>query len=279
MYTLLKLFTCFLFISLMACNQSVGKDDSKVLAKVNAEVITENQLAVNMEALFGKNNALVRLQEAERKKIIESMVMSRLIRQLAEKSLDDNQRNTYQLKANAYKEKLIINDFLKENITVAAVSDEEVAAYYKKHPDKYGAINLVKYELLTTSEKLNEIVRDKLLSLYSTNIKQSDIRQLQKDITSHGVKMLYQKGVLREGILDKTIEDIVHQLNQGEVSSLIMKNGRPYIVKVVEKTQMPAKPLSEVTNEIRRQLVPIALKNAIRIKTEKLKEKAKIEYL
>ena len=161
--TLLLLINCMQ----LACTQPSGVDDnSKVLARVNAEPITENQLAANVQTLFGKTYTLDQLKDTERRKILKSMVISRLIKQQAEKNLNDAQKLLYEQKGRAYKEKIIVNDYLKKNITPAPINREMVVAYYNKHPEKFGAEEDVRYELLTTKNKLNEAGRNNLLAVY-----------------------------------------------------------------------------------------------------------------
>jgi len=276
----IKLFMSLSVSFLTACSQSGSVEDaSKILVLVNGEAITENQLLLNVDALFGEGKALDKLPIVERKKILESMVISRLIKQEAIKGFDDMQINMYQQKSNIYKEKLIVNHYLKENIKSSPITNEMVVSYYNKHPEKYGAETVIKYELLTAIQKINELDRDKLLSVYSKYAKQRNLKVLQKNMLSDGVDLVYRQGRLNKGVIDEKIEKLIESIDVGEVSSLVMHNGRPYIVKTIDKKYIPPKSLSSVSDEIRKQLAPVALKKSIKQQSEKLKVLAKIEYL
>ena len=266
---------------LAACTQQPDNayDTSKVLVRVNGEPITEYELVINIETLFGKGQPANRVKETERKKILESMIMSRLIRQQAEKSLDESRKSLFEQKALIYKEKIIVNDYLKNNIKYAPVTNEMVTAYYNKHPEKFGGEQILHYELLTTKNKLSEIDRDKLLGIYVSVKKTDDMVMLQKHIAEKGMSLSYHKGRLRPGVLDAKIESVLASLKQGETSVLSMQKGRPYIIKLVERKQQAPKSLSSVATAIRKQLAPMALKQSIKQETDKLKESAKIEYL
>ena len=266
---------------LTACSQQSGDaaDTSKVLARVNGEPITEFQLMTNVETLFGNENAGRELKDTDRKKILQSMVMSRLFRQQAELKMNEETKLKFKQKAEQYKEKIIVNKYLKNNISSAMVSNEMVLEYYNKHLEKYASEEVVRYELLTINRKMTEAERDKLLAIYSVVKKTDELIELQKEIAKNGVALQYSQGVLGAGLLDLKVEKILKNLKQGEVSTLSMQKGRPYILKLVEKSQKPARSLSEVGAEIRRQLAPVAMKKAIQEQAEKLKASATIEYL
>lgn len=263
---------------LTACTQQSdhANSSSKILAKVNGEPVTEYELMASIESLFGRSAN--RLKKSEQNKILESIIMSRLIRQQAEKIMDKSDRTLFEQKSRIYKEKIIVNDFLKKNIKSAPVTNEMVTEYYNKHPEKFGGGNILYYELLTTENKMNENDRDKLLSIYIALNKTADMKKLKNSIGKKGIKLNYQKGKLRPGVFDAKLENILANLEQGETSTLSMQKGRPYIIKLVERKQQPAKPLLAVSADIRKQLAPVALKKAIKQKTDKLKESAEIEY-
>lgn len=264
---------------LVACSQSDIVDDaSKILVRVNEEAITQEQLKNNINTLLGKQAATVGLQQAEKKKILESMIVSRLLRQEAEKKLNDKEKLELQIKAAEFKEKLIVNSYLRANLSSASVSNQMIANYYNKHPEKFGAESIIKYELLTSSKKLDELNRDELLNVYSRHNKQTDLEELQKELSKNGFQLSFQRGRLIKGVLDKKIERTIGGLYPGEVSSLILQNGRPYIVKLIESKDVPPKPLSVVSNEIKKLLAPVVLKAAIKEQAAKFKKQAVIEY-
>lgn len=262
-----------------ASTQSTNLDDqSKVLARVNGEAITEKQLASNVEILMGKSLALDTLPVEERKKILDSMILSRLIKQQAEKQINQAQARLYAQKAQAYKEKIIVNDYLMKNISPAPVNDEMVNAYYHKHPEKFGASQDIQYELLSTVDRLSETDRDKLLANYPTMDKSGGLQSIQARIAATGLILNYQKAHLKPGKLSDKIEATLASLQPGEASSLFMQQGRPYIIKLLTREKTPPQALAVVSNDIRKQLVPMALKVAIRAQTEQLKENAEIAY-
>ncbi len=286
----IKLFTGLQVLLLMAstqlaCTQSSStqpagiSDSSKILATVNGEPITENQLAANVETLMGKKQATSQLKPAQRRKILESMVMSRLIKQQAEQAFDQAKKRSYEQKARAYKEKIIVNDYLKASITSASVNNEMIAQYYSQHPEKFGAAQRMEYELLSTTKKLDETARNKLLTAYGALDKTAAINDIRKRLAEKAFALNYQRSHLRTGTVNTELEKTLASLQPGEASALFIQQGRPYIVKLLERTRIAPQPLSAVQAEIRKMLVPVALKKAIEQQTRTLKENAKIEYL
>lgn len=263
-----------------ACSQQsdVATDSSRVLVKVNGESITELQLVANIGMLFGDKQKIESLTATEQHKILQSMVMSRLIRQQAETEMSMQERQVFEQKAVRYKEKIMVNSFLKKNVSVEPVSNEMVADYYSKNLDKYGADKVVTYEVLTTDNKLSEIERDRFLAVYSGLKKTDNILVLKKTLSSKASALTYSKRSVKLSLLDTKIKSMLSGLKENEVSTVLMQKGRPYIVKLIERKENSAQPLSAVAGEIRKSLAPVALKRAIKKKTDKLKVSAKIEY-
>lgn len=280
MYKLSHLIVLAGLVLQAACSQQsdVATDSSRVLAKVNGESITELQLVANIGMLFGDKQKIESLTATEQHKILQSMVMSRLIRQQAETEMSMQERQVFEQKAVRYKEKIIVNSFLKKNVSVEPVSNEMVADYYSKNLDKYGADKVVTYEVLTTDDKLSEIERDRFLAVYSGLKKTDNILVLKKKLSSNALKLSYSKRSVKLSLLDTKIKSMLSGLKENEVSTVLMQKGRPYIVKLIERKENSAQPLSAVAGEIRKSLAPVALKRAIKKKTDKLKVSAKIEY-
>ncbi len=271
-------FTLATLLLLSACTQQADNryDTSETLAKVNGEAITEYQLQVNIESLFGSAAAL---NTKQRKNILDAMILSRIIRQQAEINQSDTEKALIEQKAKIYKEKITVNDYLKNNIRAVPVSTEMISEYYNKHPEQFAAEEVLHYALLTTKNRLSEEQRNKLLVIYARLNKNLDLQTLQQRISEAGIELNYQKSSVRPGVLNTQIENVIHQLQAGQTSSLIMQQGRPYIVKLLSRNQHAAKPLSVVSGDIRKKLLPVALKTAIKQQTDKLKDNARIEYL
>jgi len=265
-----------LMLNVIGCDQP--DIEGTVLARVNGEPIYESELSTNIASIFGQERERSVKQE-ERKKILESMVLSRLIRQQAEKELDKDVLNSINRQTEIYKERLIINQYFKTNVKIAPVSEEMIEEYYEKHADEYGEQKQRTYELITAKEKMNELARNKLLGDYKNIVKGSDISVVHKQLSSRGNKLVYRKGLHEMDIEQPRLKALIKQLNLNETSQPNFIDGRPYIVKISSEKTTAATPLAEVRSDIAKKLAPMMMKQAIQSKYTQLQSTSDIEYL
>ena len=74
------------------------------------------------------------------------------------------------------------------------------------------------------------------------------------------------------------LKSLVASTGQGETSPLHMGDTLT-IVKVVETKALPAKPLMEVSADIRRKLAPVKMKDAIKAISAEAKQRMKVEIV
>jgi hypothetical protein len=116
--------------------QSASSQNDNVLVKVNNQPITESDLELTITSLLGEYQASL-LDKAGRHRALESMVMSRVIAQAAQKELTKQDRQKIEKRVAAHREKLLVNYYLRKHASVQPVSQKMVKAYYEKHPDKF----------------------------------------------------------------------------------------------------------------------------------------------
>ena len=250
----------------------------QVLAKVNGEAITDLQLELAMERSFSGNaTALVDGPEL-RQKMLQSLVVSRAMKQLGEKSLDAETKLKLHNQAQAYEEELYVREYLKEHIQPKPVTHELVAEYYQKHPELYGAQSIREYQLLATPEQLLEQKRDDFLAqvaaIRATPAWPSAAAKWQQEFDLQLVR-----GRSSDQQLPDELAQALAKLGKDATSDLLNVNGRYYLLRVTSLIQTPAKPLAEVSGEIRQTLAPLALRDAVREASEQAKAQAKIEWL
>ena len=271
--------TVFLLSLISACEKEKEvRDTSVVLVTVNGDAIYEKELEINMISMFGPEQS-TRLGKKEKKKILESMVMSKLIRQQAEKSFTKEKLGQISAQANIYKEKLLVNQYLKEEVNYAAVTDSMVADYYDTHLDEFGYKSIKQYELLTTDNEMSPTERDKFLKDFSGIDNKAGLAIVHEVLKSKGHKAVMLKGVLKKDVLDKRIYKLVNSLDAGTKSNITFVNRKPYLAHVLSAEEYKAKSLEDVSDKIRAKLKPVNLKKSITDKTNELKAKAEIIYL
>lgn len=251
---------------------------SPVLASVNGAPIYKSELDANVISMFGAEQASA-LGEMERKNVLESMVMSMLIHQQAEKELPEDVLHRADVQADIYREKILVNHYLKTVIKPAIIPDAVVSEYYKKHLDEFGGGKVKQYNVLTTSKPLSSNERDELLSDFSGMDKQQVLTRIYETLKKKGFDVLMLKGILDNESMDKRLYQIIDRLEMNENSNITFIDNKPYIARVTHIKNNNARPLSEVASQIREKLKSVYLKEHIKTKTDKLKEKADIKYL
>ena len=261
-----------------ACGKEPSsKDDSPVLVKVEGTVITEQDLEENLARLLGERQAAVVGANA-RRNALESMVISRIISGKAKNKISDKQLVAIERKTNAFKENLLVNEYLKNNSVVEPVTEEMVRDYYEKNTDRYGPAIDRRYEMIYTIEKISQNQRDSLLSLLKDADIKTDWKTLTSRIQKKGLEIYYRQGNANDVMLNSRVRNLMKPLKLKTSSGVTFVDGRLYQARIVSETKKEPRPLSEAHMEIRELLKPIKIKDAIRKVSDELVKSAKVEY-
>jgi hypothetical protein len=88
----------------------------------------------------------------------------------------------------------------------------------------------------------------------------------------------YREGLVTDKVLHPRLEKLMKDLKKGETSNLVFIKGIPYVVRIVEDKQIPPQPLDNVSAQIRRALVPVQLKKAVKQASEQVLAKSEVVY-
>ena len=247
----------------------------QVLVRVDGEAITDAELEVAMNRTFDSTDTQLADGTELRKKMLESLVASRAMKKALARELDAETKNRFQLMAQAYEEELYVREYLKAHIQPVPVTEQQIEAYYHKHPELFGATTLREFEWLQSADELNEADRDSLLAAVPK------LRQTAnwRDANLRDFGMSLRRGRSDESALPDEIRSALVQLATGETSALVSGSGRYSLVRVTRVLTTPARPLAEVSGDIRQRLAPMAVKDAIRKSSEQAQSQFKIEWV
>lgn len=254
------------------------RDHSNVLATVNGSPITQNELQQSMRASLGPQASKV-LDQAGRRKMLESLVAGRAIAQVQQKALTDAQKETVDIQTAAFREQLLVKMYLAQNVPPQPVSHRMVEQYYREHPEKFGARTIRVYEMIASDGKLGEKSRDKVLAALQTPHKEKDWAGLAQRLKKKGLPLVYRSGQADAGVLLPRLRDLMQPLAPGQASALTLINGVAYVVRIKEEKKIPAQPLNQVSARIRKMLLPIQLKKAVKQASEKVLAEAEVAYV
>lgn len=257
--------------------KEVPVEPSATLVTVDESPITRAQLELTIERTLGDSAPLFANEEVERK-ILDSLVSSRAMALLAERELDASEKQQLDLKAQAYREELLVRHYLQEHATPEPVSTEMVADYYNRHPDEFGGGVEKSFEIIASTTELDERQRSELIALLSgTEAQKGDWQALVASWRAAGRPLEYRQNKLRPEMLDQPLRSLVETTAAGGLAPLYT-DGQLMLVRVTAEQQLPAKPLAEVSGAIREKLAPQALKKAVKELSAQALEQVKVQY-
>lgn len=250
---------------------------NRVLAKVNGSEITADQMDIVIEKTLGENALSVMNEEMEQK-ILDSMVASRAMALLAEQDLNMNEREQLDLKVAAYREELLVKDYLMAQTTPKPVTNQMVKDYYAAHPEKFGGAVRKQVDYLEIGKGFGEDKRAVLYKTLGALTATSDWQQASKKLEGEGFSVNQVSATINPALTDEPLKSLVAKTPIGEVSPVKIDNNI-YILRVNNEEKVPAKPLAEVSADIRKALAPVQLKKAVKEVSDKALEQMQVEYV
>jgi len=270
---LLLSFIACISIGLAGCFESKEKvqansaaSEPEVLAVVNDEAIAVADVDFMINKTFAEPK-LVLNDTITRGKILQSLIASKSMKQLAEAKLTEEKRKYIEAAAKFYKEELLVKEYLLANAVPKPVTTKMISDYYNNNLAEFGQATKKVVEILRSKNQPSEQQRDKLLARVAT-LKQTEDWQAVAQDEINGLGLEYLKTTLRQGLLAPQIESAAKNLKLGESSNIIFINGVPTMLRMAKLQQQPAKPLAEVSAKIRQKLASLQLKRAVKIASD-----------
>jgi len=139
-----------------------------------------------------------------------------------------------------------------------SVSDEEIRRYYEEHKDLYSTPEerRVAHILISSSEEGEEAAEAKAEKVYQELQQGGDFAALAKRYSDDpgSADQGGDLGYIEKGMLDPQFDEVAFSLPEGEVSEPVRTEFGYHIIKVLEVKPAKVKPLSEVRDEIAREL-------------------------
>ncbi|MDH5675883.1 MAG: peptidylprolyl isomerase [Myxococcales bacterium] len=256
-------------------NQANG--GAEVLAEVNGETITAADLEFGIERTLGKR-AQGHIDAEQRKRLLQSLVRTRAMAQARDKQLTDAERDQLERHVAAYREELLVKQYLSRNATLKRITDEEVERYYKEHPELFGGVEERSWQLLASERALEGRARDQLLKALTSAGDQRDWEQLASRLSKKGPAVVLHRGDGEMTAFASKLRQLVRGLGAGESSKPILVDGRVYVARVTEVRALQPRPLSEVSAEIRKSLAPREIGDAVAEVSKRVLAQAKVSY-
>lgn len=248
-----------------------------VLATVDGENIYESDLQSVLVNLFGEYRAL-QMDEESRKRALDSLVTSHLLAKQALASLPEESIAEIESKTRRYRENLLVNSYMLTKIDKTPLSNEAIRKYYDNNLEKFGQSTIKQYQLLTTRSDLPEELRDKYMSLVAGTRTSGNLADIKSVLQQNGFDVQLTSAELNENTVDKRLYRFINAQPINVLSDLSFIAGRPYVVNVQAGKTIAAKPLTQVSDSIRKSLMLQRLKDAIKQHSAEILANAEVEY-
>jgi hypothetical protein len=261
----------------LGCGGDRGDGAEKVLARVDGEVISETDLAFAAVSALGPKFAGT-LGPDDRRKLLESLVLGRVISKTAERELGPKERADLERRVHAYRQQLLVEHYVGTQAKLTEITPEAIGAYYDAHPERFGGGAVRRYELLVSAREPTEAERQKLLAALREASKRKDWAAWSKELARQGFAMAHRQGEGGEGALHSRLASLIAGLSPGQTSGLTYIDGKPYLARVIEEVKRPPRPLEDVRDEIRTALMAKSKSEALSQIASNLSTKARVQY-
>lgn len=251
-------------------------DADPVLARVGTESISRQELDIAINDNIGPYAALHLGPEGEQK-VLQSLVMRKLMSQQQLALLDAEAKALLDLQVKAYREELLTKQYVQQQLTPEPVTEQMVQDYYQRYPQEFGAAEYANYQLVRADAGLDSKQRQRVLWYLEQLTATTDWTPLAAQARQEGLAFYLVTGTSSEQGLIPEYQALIAPLAEGQISAVAELNNRLVKVKVLERQRIAAKPLAEVRDDIRKKLAPMQLKRAIEQATDNLKASTDVE--
>lgn len=277
-----KLILLLFLTTLVACGEKdvsletvdANAKDSVILAEVSGSAITREELDFALQRTFskrfnGKDNDEVR------NKVLKSLVSSRAMALLMEKDLSLPDKHNLELKVRAYREELLVQRYLTSHVTPKPVSTVMVKEYYEKHPEEFGGEHEKEVEIIKTVGELDSSKRKEVLTALGGVGSEVNWDAWVQEHVSLGLS--YKKVRVNPDVLQQPLKTLITATGLGAVSP-VHNDKDIIIVRVLSEERLPAKPLAQVSADIRRKLAPTKLRESVKEASDMALKKVEVKY-
>lgn len=255
-----------------------GEED--LLATVNGSPIGRDDLAVYTSRTIGSSYAGLTDNKIE-ERILQSLVASRAIAQAQLKLMANDDINLLEKRVAQFREELLVKRYLLDNADPHSISDAEIKHYYEQNIAEFNGQQEHRYELLTVPKLDYKKAPKAAMDLLSHAKTESEWAAyvLSDEVTQNAGPKL-QHNILNTIGSDNLsqVETAVTALAVGKMSRIILENGSPYIVRLLDIKQKPAKTLVQARAEISKRLLPASIKKSVKSISEQVLAESTVIY-
>lgn len=240
----------------------------KVLARVNDEVITQDEFQAKIDRLPPYYRVLAREQKG---KFLDELINEKLFLKEAYRSGINRNREVKELIKEAHN-KIIVAKFIEEEINRSAkISDKDIEDFYNMHkkefiaPARYKASHILVSSEQQAEEALNRLDKGEDFAAIAKEVSIDPSRTNGGDL-----------GYFTEGQMIPDFESACFRLDVGQTSGIVKTQFGYHIIRLTDKKPAEARTLYEVSNQIRRRILDVKKMERFQDIIKKLRSRARI---
>nr|MBV6628513.1 peptidyl-prolyl cis-trans isomerase [Oceanococcus sp. HetDA_MAG_MS8] len=257
-----------------AAQTAAAKPPEDALAMVNGKAVTEADVEYEVNRMLGQTAPLV-ADDSVQRRVLESLVAGRAIADRRLQELDKRSLRRIDQQVEAYRVQLLVEDYLREHAVIAPVTANEVRAYYQAHPKSFGQEQVKVYEYLRLHSGLSDADRASALQRLAVAGAQADWSDYAQ---GHTQWLEHGRGRSDGPQLEPALASALRKLGADAVSGVVMVDGRAHRLRVTAVQELPATPLEEVRDEIRRILAAQRMRESVKVLSSEVLMQARVIY-
>jgi len=203
------------------------------------------------------------------------MIKSRAIAHAFEKIMTPEDIAVVDKKVKKYREQLLVKMYLVRKTNPEPVTLKMVKDYYDAHPEKFGGKTIRIYEMIGSQNKLTSSERDSFISVLKDADKHHHWKEWVQNLQEKKYSVFYRSGESLD-ILHHKLQNIIKAMKKDNPSQMVFVQDKLFLVRIVSEKKISPRPLEEVSVEIRKSLLPIQLKKAVKEASRQAMDKTSI---
>ncbi len=252
--------------------------DDVVLAYVGPQRLPVTQYDVQQAAERTLGNlAGVAVEAGTRGEMVDSVISTRAMAVLRESELTPTQAAELDKRVQAYRERLLVRDYLDAHAEPVTTSEEALRAYYDAHPEKFGPRPERHFELVYVELGRDSSARPGLLRALSEVTLAEDWRGAVAERQKKGLPVGFRRGDAGLANLPKRLRETALKLGVGEASTVVMVGDRAYALRMTKLGKKPGKTFEDVRERIAKLLEPRETRAQLQAVKDDVLEKVPVE--
>jgi peptidyl-prolyl cis-trans isomerase C len=256
MHRFLTIISLILILSFFSIQAHAA--DKDIVAKVGDRTITLSDVDRIIAYAPAEKQKQIQSNPQLKEEVLKQYVYSIILSDLAKKKGFD-QRPEIKEKVDFYKDSMLANEFLKEEVSdKLSLSEEGKLQYYKSHQDEFTVPEMVKARHIliladkSASPETRKKAREKAVDILQRLQTGEDFAKIASELSDDPSTKTKggDIGFFSRGMIVKPIEEAAFSLNPGEISGIIETQSGYEIIKVEEKKASYLEPYDAVKDKI-----------------------------